>query len=65
VGRAFIMLKPGAALSVDEIRAHCRARLAGYKVPATIIITASIPQTGSGKVQKHLLPRDDAGLQQG
>ncbi len=58
VGRAFVTLRPGSALSTDAIMEHCRARLARFKAPARIVLTESIPRTASGKAQKHLLPRD-------
>lgn len=58
VGRAFIVLKKGAQLTADQILQHCVAQLAKFKVPKTVVLTDSIPRTGSGKVQKHLLPRD-------
>lgn len=57
VGRAFVILKPGCTLDGETILTHCRARLARYKVPATLILTDSLPCTASGKVKKHLLPR--------
>ncbi|MEY4761648.1 MAG: hypothetical protein RLZZ200_1504 [Pseudomonadota bacterium] len=57
-GRAFIILKPGATLTAEAITAHCLSRLAKFKVPAKVVITTTIPRTASGKVQKHLLPRD-------
>ena len=56
-GRAFVMFKAGETLSEAAIIAHCRARLAGFKVPASVVITDAVPHTASGKVQKHLLPR--------
>ncbi len=55
VGRAFVIPKPGLTLDPDAIIAHCRDRLAKFKVPASIVVTESIPRTASGKVQKHLL----------
>jgi fatty-acyl-CoA synthase len=58
VGRAFVVLKPGATLTADAILAHCLARLAKFKAPTRVVLTNALPQTGSGKVQKHLLPRD-------
>jgi len=58
VGRAFVVLKPGAALTAEAIQAHCLSRLAKFKSPARVVLTDALPQTGSGKVQKHLLPRD-------
>lgn len=58
VGRAFVTLRAGAELSTGAITAHCLARLAKFKVPASVVIADDIPRTASGKVQKHLLPRD-------
>ena len=58
VGRAFVIPKPGATLDADAIIAHCRTRLAKFKVPASVVITDVIARTASGKVQKHLLKRD-------
>jgi fatty-acyl-CoA synthase len=58
VGRAFISLKSGSTLTEQAIIDHCLKRLAKFKVPASVIITDQVPRTPSGKVQKHLLPRD-------
>ncbi len=55
---AFIALKDGANATDAEIIAHCRAHLASFKVPKTIIFGA-LPKTSTGKVQKFLL-RDQA-----
>jgi o-succinylbenzoate---CoA ligase len=43
--------------SDDELRDHCRARLAGYKVPKQIRRVDEIPRTASGKALKGLLGR--------
>jgi fatty-acyl-CoA synthase len=58
VGRAFVIPRAGAMLCEAQVIAHCVARLAKFKVPVRVIITDAIPRTASGKVQKHLLPRD-------
>jgi acyl-CoA synthetase (AMP-forming)/AMP-acid ligase II len=42
-------------LEAEGVIAHCRARLARYKCPASVVITDDMPRTASGKVQKHLL----------
>ncbi len=55
VGRAYVIPVPGRAISPDDVIAHCAARLARFKVPASAAITDAIPRTASGKVQKHLL----------
>lgn len=51
---AFVMLKPGASATVEEIVAHCRANLAGYKCPRYVVFR-DLPMTSTGKVQKFVL----------
>lgn len=51
---AFVMLKPGATATAEDIIAHCRANLAGYKCPRTVIFR-DLPMTSTGKVQKFVL----------
>ncbi|MBV9815586.1 MAG: AMP-binding protein, partial [Alphaproteobacteria bacterium] len=52
---AFITLKPEAApVTADEIIAWCRANLAHYKVPRTIVF-GLLPKTSTGKIQKFEL----------
>lgn len=55
VGHAVILLRPGMTASVDDLRAHARANLAGYKVPRHITLVADFPRTAAGKIQKHVL----------
>jgi fatty-acyl-CoA synthase len=62
VGRAFVVLKPGAAADEAELRAFCRSRLAGYKVPKAIAVVDDLPRNALGKVQKHLLLQPDPAL---
>jgi long-chain acyl-CoA synthetase len=53
---AIVVPQPGIALSVDQVRAHCRGTIAGYKVPRSIEIRVSgLPLSGSGKVLKTAL----------
>jgi fatty-acyl-CoA synthase len=51
---AFIELRPGSTATAEEIVSHCRAHLAGYKVPRFVIF-AEIPKTSTGKIQKFRL----------
>jgi fatty-acyl-CoA synthase len=52
---AFVELRPEAApTSEEELIAHCRQRLAGFKRPKRIIFQ-SVPRTATGKIQKFLL----------
>lgn len=56
---AYVVLRPGAALDADELTAHCRARLAGYKVPRRWEVSGPLPRNAAGKVLKREL-RDPA-----
>jgi fatty-acyl-CoA synthase len=51
---AFVMLKPGATATAQDIIAHCRANLAGYKCPRHVVFR-ELPMTSTGKVQKFVL----------
>jgi fatty-acyl-CoA synthase len=51
---AFVELKPGASPSAEELIAHCKGLLAGYKVPREIRFEP-IPKTSTGKIQKFQL----------
>ncbi len=62
VGRAFVVARPGVALDEAGLRAFCRARLAGYKVPKTFSVVEDLPRNALGKVQKHLLLQADPAL---
>jgi fatty-acyl-CoA synthase len=56
VGRAYVERK-SADVTVDDVLAHARDRLARYKVPKEVVFVDALPRNPSGKVQKHLLPR--------
>jgi len=51
---AFVELKPDSGVTSAELIAHCKALLAGYKVPREIRFEA-IPKTSTGKIQKFQL----------
>jgi fatty-acyl-CoA synthase len=55
---AFVTLKDGADATAEELIAHCRTLLAGFKTPKTVIF-GPLPKTSTGKIQKHVL-RDQA-----
>ncbi|MET8979669.1 acyl-CoA synthetase [Streptomyces sp. NPDC004539] len=47
---AVVQLRSGAAeLSLDDVQSHCRASLAGYKVPRQLVIAETIRRSPSGK----------------
>jgi len=51
----FVVLKPGAATSEDELRDFVRARLAHFKVPRGFTFVPELPKTATGKIQKYVL----------
>ena len=51
---AFVELKEGATVSAAEIVAHCKALLAGFKVPRAVGF-CELPKTSTGKIQKFEL----------
>jgi fatty-acyl-CoA synthase len=52
---AFIVLKPGAATTGEELREFIRARLAHFKTPHSFTFLAELPKTATGKIQKFVL----------
>ncbi len=59
---AFLEVKPGAEPPDDqEIIAFCRARMARFKVPKTVVFGA-LPKTSTGKIQKFVLRDRARGL---
>jgi fatty-acyl-CoA synthase len=56
-GRAFIILKPGADLTAEDVIAFCNGRLAKYKWPKEVTFCKEFPRTSLGKVRKKLLNR--------
>jgi fatty-acyl-CoA synthase len=51
---AFVELKAGVEVKPEDLLAHCRSLLAGYKVPREVRFEP-IPKTSTGKIQKFVL----------
>ncbi len=51
---AFVALKPGRALSAEELIAFCRQNMAHFKSPRTVVF-GELPKTSTGKIQKFIL----------
>jgi fatty-acyl-CoA synthase len=56
---AFVELKAGAVVTPQDIVAHCKQHLAGFKVPRAVVF-GELPKTSTGKIQKFEL-RKQAG----
>ncbi|MGH8517001.1 MAG: FadD3 family acyl-CoA ligase [Panacagrimonas sp.] len=55
VGKAFVVLRPGAMLDEKSLIAWCRENMANYKVPRKVAFVDALPVNPSGKVLKYQL----------
>jgi long-chain acyl-CoA synthetase len=53
--KAFVVLRPGATATAEEIIAFCRERLAAYKVPRIVVFRDSLPKSAVGKYLRREL----------
>jgi HIP---CoA ligase len=53
VGLAYVVARPGATLTAADVIAHCRERLANFKVPREVVFAATLPRNAGGKVLKR------------
>ena len=58
---AFVTLKPGAKATAEEIIEFCRANMAHFKAPRTVVF-GPLPKTSTGKVQKYVLRESAKGI---
>ncbi|TMG40015.1 MAG: o-succinylbenzoate--CoA ligase, partial [Chloroflexi bacterium] len=52
---AFVVLKPGASVTDNEIREFARGRMAHFKAPQWVTFVEELPKTATGKIQKFVL----------
>ncbi|NCC32496.1 MAG: o-succinylbenzoate--CoA ligase, partial [Chloroflexia bacterium] len=52
---AFVVAREGSTPEVNALLAHCRERLAGYKIPRRITFVNELPRTAAGKLRRNLL----------
>jgi long-chain acyl-CoA synthetase len=63
VAKAWVVLKPAAQASEEDVRAFCRERLAPYKVPASVEFRTDLPKSMVGKVLRRMLTAEDTAPQ--
>jgi len=59
---AFVVLKPNAAASEDELRQFARDNMAHFKAPRAFHFVEELPKTATGKIQKYVLRRGRANI---
>ena len=52
---AFVVCRPGATVTGDELRAFARGHLAHFKAPTRYEFVDELPKTATGKIQKYVL----------
>ena len=52
---AVVVLAPGQQVTAEEIIAHCKTLIAGYKSPRSVEFLDALPMTGAGKILKTKL----------
>lgn len=52
---AVVVLRPGQSVAEEDLIAHCKTLIAGYKCPRSIEVRAELPLSGAGKIQKNKL----------
>jgi fatty-acyl-CoA synthase len=53
--RSFVVIRPGASLSEQDVKDYVRGRLARFKVPRDVVFVDELPRNPTGKVVKRLL----------
>ena len=59
---AFVVLKPGASATEQELIQHTRDRLAHFKAPHGVTFVNELPKTATGKIQKFVLRKGAAAI---
>jgi fatty-acyl-CoA synthase len=62
---AVVVPKPGVTLTAEQVDAHAREVLAGFKRPKYVVFADSLPKNPSGKILKKDLRAEHAKLAQG
>ena len=52
---ACVVTEPGRQLTVEDVDAFCRGKMASFKIPRHLMLMDDYPMTSSGKVQKYIL----------
>ena len=57
--KIYVVTRPGATVTAEELEKHCRERLTAYKVPKQIEFRTSLPKTNVGKILRRALAEEE------
>ncbi len=55
IPKAFVVLKPEAKISEEDLIAYCKQRISGYKAPRQVEFIDTLPKSGTGKILKRTI----------
>ncbi|WP_068395915.1 long-chain-fatty-acid--CoA ligase [Kribbia dieselivorans] len=53
--KGFVIVKPDATITGEELVEHVKTRIARYKAPGSVDVVPDLPKTSTGKIQKFAL----------
>jgi len=57
--KAYVVLRAGTSATSEELVAHVKTKIAGYKAPREVKVIVDLPKTSTGKIQKFILREKD------
>jgi fatty-acyl-CoA synthase len=57
--KAYVVLRTGTSATQEDLIAHVKTKIAGYKAPREVSITVDLPKTSTGKIQKFMLRENE------
>jgi long-chain acyl-CoA synthetase len=63
--KVFVVVKPEETLTEEEVIAHCKEKLAAYKVPRVVEFRQELPKSMVGKVLRKELRAEESRTNEG
>jgi long-chain acyl-CoA synthetase len=63
--KAVLVPRPGAELTVEQVREHCATRLARFKIPTSVEFADRLPRSATGKITRVSLGAERTGSSEG
>ncbi len=60
IAKAFVILKPGQSVTVEQLIEYCKDKIAKYKLPREIVFVNELPRTPTGKLLRRVLRQTES-----